>query len=106
MPALLPAPMPAFPCSTSRTAGKRSRTSSTVPSVDPWSTTIASRPATDSRQRPSHGSAFHVTTTTETSPWLSGIEDRRPAQALPEEHEQAGDGEQERQQEEQEPRGE
>ena len=40
MPVLLPPPMPRFSCSITRTSGNRSRTSSSVPSVEPWSTTI------------------------------------------------------------------
>src|SRR5258705_8401096 len=72
MPALLPPPIPLFSCSITRTSGKRSRTKSTVPSVEPWSTTSTSTSTiseerTDARHCSSHGSAFHVTTTTETS---------------------------------------
>src|SRR2546423_1628088 len=87
MPALLPPPMPRFSCSTRRTSGNRSRTSSTVPSVEPWSTTIASCPPTLSRQRSIHGSELNATTTTETSDirfWLMQGSSRHAAQVLPE----------------------
>src|SRR3954469_432968 len=67
MPALLPPPIPLFSCSTIRTPGWRSRMSSSVPSVEPWSTTTTAWPRTESRHCSSHGSAFHVTTTTVTS---------------------------------------
>src|SRR6266542_104174 len=103
MPALLPPPMPRFSCSSTRASGKRSRTSSSVPSVEPWSTTIVSWPRTDSRQRSSHGSAFHVTTTTETSP--SRIGHGRPPHALPQDHHQAGERQDEGHHEEEEPAG-
>src|SRR5579884_707689 len=93
MPRLLPAPMPRFACATSRTPGKHERTSSTLPSVEPWSTTIVSTPATDSRHRSSHGSALNVTTMTQTSP--SGIRDRGGSAAdaprsFPQDHAQPG----------------
>src|SRR5579862_548 len=90
MPRLLPAPMPRFSWAKTRTRGKRVRTSSRLPSVEPWSTTIVSSPATDSRHRSSHGSALNVTTMTETSP--SGIRDRggcaaaRTPRSLPQDH--------------------
>src|SRR4051795_12271029 len=67
MPALLPPPMPLFSCSTTRTSGYRSRTKATVSSVEPLSTTTISRPRTECRHCSIQGSAFHVTTTTETS---------------------------------------
>src|SRR3954454_24732714 len=67
MPALLPPPIPLFACSITRASGRRSRTRSTEPSVEPWSTTTRSCPRTESRHCSSHGSAFHVTTTTVTS---------------------------------------
>ena len=46
MPVFEPPPRPRFSCSISRASGKRSRTSSSVPSVEPWSTTIVSWPRT------------------------------------------------------------
>src|SRR5258707_11735516 len=102
MPALLPPPIPLFSCSITRTPGKRSRTNSSVPSVEPWSTTTTSRPRTDSRHCSSHGSAFHVTTTTETSGTgircgCAPVED-----LLPEDHGDAGQREHDRHQEEEE----
>src|SRR5260221_12060800 len=102
MPALLPPPIPLFSCSITRTSGKRSRTSSSVPSVEPWSTTTTSRPRTDSRHCSSHGKAFHVTTTTETS--ATGMRCRRaPVEhLLPQDHRDPGQREQDRHQEEQE----
>src|SRR6266540_1193209 len=69
MPALLPAPKPRFSCSTSRASGKRLRTSSTVPSVEPLSTTIssASVPCKLSSERSIQGAALYVTTIAVTS---------------------------------------
>src|SRR6266536_6321079 len=64
-------------CSITRTSGKRSRTSSSVPSVEPWSTTMVSTPQSDSRQRSIQGSPFSVTVTAVTSALTS----RRPARA-------------------------
>ncbi len=58
MPALLPAPKPLFSCSTTIASGKRSRTSSTVPSREPWSTTTSSVPAALSSARSTHGMAL------------------------------------------------
>src|SRR5947199_6269508 len=102
MPALLPPPIPLFSCSISRTSGKRSRIVSTVASLEPLSTTITSRPRTDSRHCSTHGSAFHVTTTTETSgagTWDGGppVED-----VLPHDHAEPGEREQPGHHEEQE----
>src|SRR4051794_16250894 len=102
MPALLPPPMPTFPCSIRRTAGNRSRTSSTLPSVEPLSTTIVSYPFTDSRQRSRQGSASKATTTTVTSSRIAlHRSPRRTPHALPEDHREARqrnhDGEQEEQ---------
>src|SRR5438093_13775150 len=96
--------MPRFSCSTSRTSGKRPRTSSRLPSVDPWSTTTVSRPRTDSRHCSSQGSAFQLTTTTETSVPSLAIGDGRAPHALPEDHHEPGERQHERQQEEQEAR--
>ena len=67
MPAFEPPPRPLFSCSIRRASGNRSRTSSRVPSVEPWSTTIVSCPRTLSSARSTQGSALYVTTTTETS---------------------------------------
>src|SRR5581483_278119 len=102
MPALLPPPMPLFSCSTTRTSGKRSRTSSSVPSVEPWSTTTTTFPRTDSRHCSSHGSAFHVTTTTETSD--GSMRDGRAAaeHVLPQQEPHPGQREQDRHHEEEE----
>src|SRR6266545_7052677 len=93
--------MPRFSCSITRTSGKRSRTSSSVPSVEPWSTMIVSCPRTESSERSTQGSALKVTTTTETS---SAIGDRggRAAEALPEDDREAGRREDERHHEEEE----
>src|SRR5581483_2564950 len=83
----------------------RSRTSSSVPSVEPWSTTTTSWPRTESRHRSSHGSALYVTTTTETSGRSGGdIGDRRAAEdVLPDHDRDAGQREQDRHHEEEEP---
>src|SRR5919112_4789114 len=102
MPALLPPPIPTFPCSIRRTRGKRSRTSSTLPSVEPLSTTIVSWPATDSRQRSSHGSELNATTTTVTSSRIALHRSRRRApHALPQDHAEPRQRDRDRQQEEQ-----
>src|SRR4051794_26896100 len=108
MPALLPPPIPLFSCSITRTSGYRSRTSSTVPSVEPWSTTTTSRPRTESRHCSSHGSAFHVTTTTvtETSGCSIGDGRRPPEDVLPQQDRHAGECEEDRHDEEEEPAGE
>src|SRR5580765_4335490 len=97
MPALLPAPKPRFSCSITRAVGNRSRTSSSVPSVEPWSTTITSFPCTERRQRSIQGSALNVTTTTVTS---SRIGDGRSSRALPEDDHEPGQREDQRHQEE------
>src|SRR5258705_7981605 len=103
MPALLPPPIPLFSCSITRTSGKRSRTNSTVPSVDPWSTTststsMISEERADARHCSSHGNAFHVTTTTETSgTWSRGR--RAPVEhLLPQDHGDPGQREHDRHQ--------
>src|SRR3954468_1350445 len=102
MPALLPPPIPLFSCSTIRTPGWRSRMSSSVPSVEPWSTTTTSWPRTDSRHCSSHGSAFHVTTTTVTSGCSIGH--RRAAEhVLPDDDRDTGKRKQDRHHEEDEP---
>src|SRR5829696_10111228 len=107
IPALLPPPIPTLSCSIRRTAANRSRTSSTLPSVDPLSTTIASYPSTDSRQRSSHGSASYVTTTTVTSSRIALDRRRRRApHALPQDHGEPRQRDRDRQQEEQEADGE
>src|SRR6478609_801031 len=106
MPLLFPPPMPRFSCSITRTSGKRSRTNSTVPSVEPLSTTITSSPATDSRHCSIHGSAFQATTTTETS-GTSLCYRRAPVEdVLPEDDEQPRHREHDRHHEEQEAAGE
>src|SRR4051794_11212450 len=94
--------MPRFSCSSTRASGNRSRTSSRLPSVEPWSTTIVSWPVTDSRHRSSQGSAFQATTTTETS---SGIRDgdRSATEAFPDDHGEPRQGEHDRHHEEEEP---
>src|SRR5581483_6299958 len=103
MPALLPPPIPRFSCSITRTSGNFSRTRSSVPSVEPWSTTTTSSPVTDSRHRSSHGSASYVTTTTVTSGRAIGDRLRTPAgNRLPEHDADAGKREQDRHHEEQE----
>src|SRR6476661_2957757 len=103
MPALLPPPIPLFSCSINRTSGQRSRTKSTVPSVEPWSTTMISRPRTDSRHCSSHGKAFHVTTTTETSGTGRGFGRAPVEDLLPQDHCDPGERERDCHQEEQEP---
>src|SRR4051794_830269 len=103
MPALLPPPIPLFACSITRASGRRSRTRSTEPSVEPWSTTTRSCPRTESRHCSSHGSAFHVTTTTVTSG--GSMRDRGRAAArdvLEQQDGDAGQREQDRHHEEEE----
>src|SRR5919206_943614 len=95
--------MPRFSCSITRASGKRSRTTSSVPSPEPWSTTIVSWPRTLSRQRSIHCAELKVTTTTETSP--IGLVQRRPpdpTQAFPQEDSEPGEPERDRHEEEQE----
>src|SRR6476469_8777007 len=111
MPVLLPPPMPRFPCSITRTCGNWARTRSTVPSVDPLSTTITSRPCTDARHCSIHGCAFHVTTTTVTSTTASRYSTLRlwctPTEhLLPEDHCEPRQGEHDRHHEKEEPAGE
>src|SRR5580765_3687888 len=111
MPVLLPPPMPRFSCSITRASGNCSRTRSTVPSVEPLSTTITSRPCTDARHCSIHGSAFHVTTTTVTSATALGHRALRsrggPAEhLLPEDHGEPGQREQNRHHEEEKAAGE
>src|SRR5438067_13764081 len=106
MPLLLPPPMPRLSCSITRTPGKRSRTKATVSSVDPLSTTITSSPATDSRHCSTHGSAFHVTTTTVTS-GTAFRHRRAPVEdVLPEDHREPGHGEHDRHHDEEKTAGE
>src|SRR3954462_11978534 len=103
MPAFEPPPRPRFSCSISRASGKRSRTSSSVPSVEPWSTTIVSCPRTLSRPRSSQGSALYVTTTTESSAMvLLWPRLHQATHALPAEHDAARHGQAERHREEEE----
>src|SRR5579871_1595173 len=102
MPVLLPPPIPTFSCSIRRTNGKRLRTNSTVPSVEPLSTTITSRSPTDSRQRSMWSRAFQVTTTTETSGCSIGDRSAPAEDVLPEQDAEAGQREQDRHDEEQE----
>src|SRR3954452_12749211 len=98
MPALLPPPIPLFSCSITRTSGYRSRTNATVSSLEPLSTITTSRPRTESRHCSTHGSAFHVTTTTETSG--CAIDDGGSPQALPEDDRDARQRQQDRHHEE------
>src|SRR4051812_49226703 len=102
MPALLPPPIPRFSCSSTRTSGKRSRTTSSVPSVEPWSTTTTSWPRTDSRHCSSHGSAFQVTTTTERSATSLGNRSAPVEDVLPEDHREPRRGQHDRHHEEEE----
>src|SRR3954464_12620534 len=105
MPALFPPPMPLFSCSMMRAAGRFLPTSSSVSSVEPWSTTTRSRPAIESRHCSSHGSALYVTTTTETSG--GSIGHRRAAEhVFPQHDRDPGQREQDRHHEEQEAAGE
>src|SRR6476469_5188405 len=111
MPVLFPPPMPRFPCSITRTCGNCTRMRSTVPSVEPLSTTITSRPCTDARHCSIHGSAFPVTTTTVTSTTASRYSTLRlwctPAEYLfPQDHGEPRQGEQDRHHEEEEATGE
>src|SRR3954452_18693211 len=99
--------MPRFSCSITRTSGNRSRTSATVPSVDPLSTTITSRSRTDAMHCSIHGSAFHVTTTTDTSGTAPGHRALRSRSApvehlLPEDHGEPRQREEDRHHEEEE----
>src|SRR5437763_14167204 len=103
IPAFQPAARPRFSRSSTRTSGRRSRTSSSVPSVEPASTRIVSCARTLARQVSSQGNAFRLTTTTLTS----AMADARPAesaQALPAEDRRARQRERERDEEEAEPR--
>ena len=79
MPALLPPPMPTFACSMTRASGNRERTSSSEPSVEPWSTTIVSQPRTLVRQRSSCSTPFRQTTIAETSERLAVLRSGRLA---------------------------
>ena len=58
MPLFQPCASPRLGSSTRATSGKRVRTISRVPSVEPWSTTTVSTPRTLSRQCSSQGSAL------------------------------------------------
>src|SRR5579862_6808608 len=102
MPVLFPPPMPRFSCSITVTSGKRSRTSATVPSVDPLSTTTVSWPRTDSRHCSMCPAAFQVTTTTERSSAI-GNGHRRPAEAFPQDHHEPRHRQEQCHQEEHEP---
>src|SRR6476469_7731700 len=105
MPALFPPPMPLFSCSMMRASGRFLRTSSSVSSVEPWSTITRLYPATESRHCSSHGSALYVTTTTVTSG--GSIGHRRAAEhVFPEHDRDAGQREQNGHHEEQEAAGE
>src|SRR5215510_855993 len=113
MPALLPAPNPRFSCSMTCASGNCPRTRSGVPSLDALSTTITSAPVP--RRLPSErsiqGAASCVTTTALTSGSAIGFaRDPRaatgPAHPLPGEDRRTGGGEQEREHEEEEARGE
>src|SRR3954447_7641569 len=98
-----PAARPRFACSTTSTAGKRSRTNTTVSSVESLSTTTVSTPATLSRHCSIHGIALCVVTTTVASTML----DLGPAAAahrLPEENSGSGKREADGDEEEEEAR--
>src|SRR4051812_21965169 len=104
MPAFHPAARPSFGRSTSRAAGKRSRTSSSVPSVEPWSTTTVSCRRTLSRHRSTQGSASSVTTTAVTGSAIrDGTARDGAAEPLPREDQRARDGHEDRHEEEEEP---
>src|SRR5215218_10588676 len=105
MPAFQPAARPLFGCCTSVASGKRSRTASTVPSVEPLSTTTVGSPRTLSRQRSTHGSAFHVTTTAATSAMAHTRTDTA-ARAFPDEDDASRKRQRDRHQEEEEAGGE
>src|SRR6476659_6038053 len=87
-----------------RASGKRSRTNSSVPSVEPWSTTIVSRPRSDSRHRSIHGRPLYVTVTAVTSATAGVLEAsrRRAAQPFPGQDHRPGERERDRDDEEQE----
>src|SRR5262249_30661213 len=102
MPALLPPPIPLFSCSMRRTSEKRSRIAATVPSVEPLSTTITSRPPTDSRHFSIQGSALYVTTTTAQSATGAADGGALVEDALPQDDRHAGQREQDGHDEEQE----
>src|SRR4029079_16146148 len=57
--------------------------SSSVPSVEPWSTTTTSCPRTDSSARSTHGRALNVSTTTATAAIRARPRLRMPADRLP-----------------------
>src|SRR6266545_956849 len=107
MPALLPAPKPRFSCSTSRASGNRSRTSSTVPSVEPLSTTIssASVPRKLSSERSTQGAALYATTIAVTSAigFARHAGASGPPQSLPREDQRARRRHHHRDDEEEEP---
>ena len=104
MPALLPAPMPRVLLLDDRTVRESARARvRRVPSVEPWSTTIVSWPRTDSRHRSSHGIAFQVTTTTETSAIVSHPGPARAGAASPRDDHEPGKRQHDRHQEEEEP---
>src|SRR5687767_305045 len=96
MPAFHPAARPRFACSSTRTSGKSSRTTSTVPSLEPLSTRTVSSPRTLSRHRSIHGSALKVTTT---APASRMSRSGSPPQPLPEQDHDTrkshGDGDEE-----------
>src|SRR5262245_15996161 len=106
MPAFQPAASPSFARSSSVASGKRSRTSSSVPSVEPWSTTTVSCPRTLPRLRSTHGSAFSVTTIAVTSSAIRDRVPRRPSQSFPREDDAPRHRHEQRDEEEQEARGE
>src|SRR5262249_42394550 len=108
MPVLFPPPIPRLSCSITRTSGNRSRTRSTVPSVEPLSTTITSSPATERRHCSIQGSAFPVPTTTVRSGTRLRLRHGSPPveHVLPEDHPQARQREHDRHHEEEEAAGE
>ena len=57
MPAFQPPARPTFSCSTTRASGNRSRTSASVPSLEPLSTTTVSTSRTDASARSTYSSA-------------------------------------------------
>src|SRR5262245_33963231 len=96
-----PAPSPRLSLSTSRTSAARSRTNSTVPSLEPLSTTTVSTPRSESRQFSIHGMASYVTTTaatrcgsamfdlgTRTAPEAVAQHDHRPRERQQQGHEE------------------
>src|SRR5262245_39115710 len=108
MPVFQPAANPRFSRASKCTSGKRSRTSASVPSLEPWSTTMVGTPRTLSRHCSIQGSASYVTTATATSGRAASLAmldagARAAADALPREDRATRERHDDRHEEEQEP---